>query len=71
MTNLEICNEFTRILLESPDHVLQAVQLRLSATDYELKLLKADPCRMHHEKNEGQQMHLSFLEQVEETFQRR
>ncbi len=52
MTNKEVCDAFVDALLLSPDLTMQAVALRLSATDYELKLLKADPCKAHWEKKD-------------------
>lgn len=45
MTNQDAVNTFINLLLESPDLVMQAVQLRLSATDYELVLKKTDPLK--------------------------
>lgn len=45
MSNLDLVNAFVARLLEAPDLTMQAVQLRLSATDYELVLKKADPLK--------------------------
>jgi len=52
MSNTELVNAFVDALLKAPDLTMQAIQIRLSATDYELRLLKADPCKTHHEKRE-------------------
>ena len=52
MSNIEIVDKFVETLLQSPAMTMQAVQLRLSATDYELVLKHADPCKMHHEAKE-------------------
>lgn len=48
-------NTFVDELLRNPDLVMQAVALRLSATDLELKLLRADPLRHHYVEAERQE----------------
>ncbi len=55
MNNAEVVAAFVETLLHSPDLTMQAVQVRLSCTDYELKLLKSDPCRMHYDARDAQQ----------------
>lgn len=52
MSNVELVNTFVEVLLRNPEMTMQAVALRLSATDYELKLLQADPCRRHYNKHQ-------------------
>lgn len=59
MSNIDLVNEFCRVLLESPMTTMQAVTLRLSMTDYELKLLKADPCKEHYLARDAQK-HFPF-----------
>jgi hypothetical protein len=55
MTNTEVVNAFVDVLLRDPDPTMHAVALRLSATDYEMKLLHADPCKVHWEaKGQGE-----------------
>lgn len=56
MTNTQLVNEFVSRLIEAPDLMMQAVALRLSATDYELKLLKADPCKAHYDGDKTQRV---------------
>ncbi len=48
MSNIEIVDLFVETLLANPHLTIQAVQLRLSATDYEIKLLKGDPLKQYH-----------------------
>lgn len=55
MKNLDIVSEFCRILQENPEMTMEGVALRLSATDLELRLLKADPCREHYKARDAQQ----------------
>ena len=43
----EAIEAFLDELLKKPDEVMQAIQLRLAHTDFELKLLKADPLRIY------------------------
>lgn len=45
MSNAETVDAFVQVLLRAPGHTMQAVSARLAHTDYELKLLKADPLR--------------------------
>lgn len=45
MTNIEIVEEFLRVLKEAPDLTMSAIRVRLSCTDYELVLKKADPLK--------------------------
>lgn len=45
MTNKEVVDAFIIVLLDAPDLTMHEVSLRLSATDYELRLLKADPLK--------------------------
>lgn len=42
MTNSEVCDEFARLIKESPEFAIHAVQQRLMGTDFEIKLLKSD-----------------------------
>ncbi len=42
MNNVAVVNAFVDTLLEAPDLTMQAVALRLSATNFELKLLRCD-----------------------------
>lgn len=42
MTNVERVNDFLDLLLGAPEHTMSAVRMRLSLTDYELVLKKAD-----------------------------
>ena len=42
MTNIEIVDVFVETLLRDPDLTMEAVRLRLSATDYELVLKRAN-----------------------------
>ncbi len=50
MTNEQVCVEFVKVLLESPLTTMQCIQMRLSATNYELRLLRADPLKEYEEK---------------------
>ena len=54
MTNVEIVDKFVETLLADPECTMTAVALRLSVTDYELRLLKSDPCKMHYETRDAQ-----------------
>lgn len=54
MTNAEVCNLFISVLMDSPDLTMQQVALRLSATNYELRLLKADPLAPYEKQWERQ-----------------
>ncbi len=42
MSNVDVVNQFVETLLHAPDLTMQAVRLRLSMTDYELVLKKAN-----------------------------
>ncbi len=55
MNNIEIVDKFVETLLQNPEMTMEAVALRLSATDLEMKLLKADPCREHYKARDAQQ----------------
>ncbi len=55
MKNCEMVNAFVDELLRNPDLVMECVALRLSATEYELKLLRADPLRHFVDEREPQQ----------------
>lgn len=55
MTHKEVVDEFVKLLLEAPEFTMTAVALRLSATDYELKLLHADPLKQHYVEAERQE----------------
>lgn len=45
MTNAETVAAFVETLLHAPELTMQCVQMRLSMTDYELVLKKADPLK--------------------------
>lgn len=55
VSNIEIVEKFVETFLQNPEMTMTAVALRLSATDYELKLLKADPCKMHYIARDAQE----------------
>ncbi len=38
-----------------PENVVANLNAMLAETDYELKLLKADPCKMHYQARERQE----------------
>lgn len=48
MNNAETVAAFVQVLLHAPELTMQAVQLRLAHTDYELVLKKADPLKDLH-----------------------
>ncbi len=54
MSNSDTVNLFIETLLASPLLTMQAVQLRLSMTDYELVLKKADPLKDREKEWEAQ-----------------
>lgn len=45
MSNSEVVGAFIEVLLNSPELTMQLVRTRLSASDYELVLKHADPCK--------------------------
>lgn len=45
MSNNEIVEAFCKVLLEAPSLTMTAVRVRLSCSDYELSLKKADPLK--------------------------
>lgn len=53
MSNIQIVDQFVETLLANPECTMKAVQLRLSATDYELKLLHSDPLKPYEKEWEG------------------
>ncbi len=50
MSKIELINAFVDELLLNPNHVVEAVRLRLFATDYELVLKKADPLKPYEKQ---------------------
>ncbi len=75
MTNIEIVDTFVETLLRAPDHTMEALCLRLSATKYEMVLKHVDPCKHFYdektlfEMETGQRM--THAEEVAEAFRRR
>lgn len=60
MTNLDVVHQFVETLLASPELTMRAVQLRLSASDYELVLKKADPLK-HFEVEHADPYQFPFM----------
>ena len=54
VSNTEVVNAFIEVLLKAPELTIQAVQMRLSTTRYEIKLLKAEP----YKEADTQETHL-------------
>ncbi len=75
MTNIQVIDEFTRVLIESPDHTMEALCLRLSATKYEMVLKRVDPLKHFYDEKTLFEMETgqrcSHQEQVEMAFERR
>ena len=51
--NRPVIDEFIDLLLKDPHGTMQTVQLKLSATDFELRLLQADPLKEQHVEGES------------------
>lgn len=45
VSNIEVIEKFLRVLKDAPDLTMSAIRVRLSCTDYELVLKKADPLK--------------------------
>lgn len=52
MKNAEIVDAFVQILLQDPELAIQAVQMRLGNTRYEIRLLKAEPFKEYDAKED-------------------
>ena len=47
-TNADVVRRFVEVLLQSPELTMEAVRVQMKCSDYELKLLKADPLKSWH-----------------------
>ena len=48
MSHIEIVRAFVQVLLENPEMTATACLHELKGTDYEVKILKADPLKKYH-----------------------
>ncbi len=75
MTNREIVDQFIDTLLSNPEQTMTCVRVRLSCSDYELRLLKSDPLKAVREEGDkarlrDQHMYMFPLETGQKSYDR-